>query len=568
MILNILSKLRVLLSPRDKQYLLFLLVFSIFISIIETIGISAIMPFIALASDFNLINSNNYYNYIYNLFGFSGEINFVMAFGVLLIFFYIFRSLINFVYFHLLARFSQGRYHLIAFRLFQNYLGFSYHNFIKKNSANLTKSIINEASHLTSLISAFLLMFSEVFVIIFIYSMMLFINIKITLLITLILGVNAIFLTKTVSKKIKKAGEKREKFQKKFYEIISSSFGNFKLIKLQSNEKKLLDKFGEASFGYAKTNITNITLSHFPRLFLEALGFSLIAFIIIFVVYKYQSDIKAVIPIISMFILGLYRLLPSVSRIIYSYNEIMFYHKALDVIHNDLMYDIEDLGDEKIDFSNKIELKNIYFEYDENRAILQNIDLVINRGEKIAFIGESGSGKSTLTDLIIGLYKPKSGEIFIDNLKLSDLNIKSWRQKIGYIPQSVYLFDGTVAENVVFGREFDEIKIIEALKKANIYEFLISKDGINTRVGDGGVMLSGGQKQRVAIARAIYGEPEILVLDEATSALDSDTESKIMDEIYLISSNKTLIIIAHRLSTIEKCQKVYKISNGAINCER
>ena len=155
-----------------------------------------------------------------------------------------------------------------------------------------------------------------------------------------------------------------------------------------------------------------------------------------------------------------------------------------------------------------------------------------------------------------------AGEIYIDTTKLNDKNLKSWRQKIGYIPQNVYLFDGNVADNVVFGRDFDEKRIIECLKLANIYEFLETKEGIYTQVGDSGISLSGGQKQRIAIARALYGKPEILVLDEATSALDNKTEQKIMDEIYQISSNKTLLIIAHRLSTIQKCDIIYQITKG------
>jgi ABC-type multidrug transport system fused ATPase/permease subunit len=147
---------------------------------------------------------------------------------------------------------------------------------------------------------------------------------------------------------------------------------------------------------------------------------------------------------------------------------------------------------------------------------------------------------------------------------LSSKNLSSWRGHFGYIPQSVYLFDGTVGENVAFGHEIDEQKAIESLKQANIWEFLKAKDGLNTKVGESGVMLSGGQKQRIAIARALYRNPDILVLDEATSALDDETEAKIMDEIYEVAKDKTLIIIAHRLSTIRRCEKVYKIENGEI----
>jgi ATP-binding cassette, subfamily B, bacterial PglK len=557
-------KLRSILTRRDKQFFLLLLLFSIVVSVIEAVGISIIMPFIAIATDFTLVESNQYYKYVYDLLNFTQPKNFVIAFGFFLIVFYILRSAINLFYFYVLNRFSQGRYHLLAYRLFENYMGMNYKEFIKKNSSNLTKSIINEASNLTNLIQNILFMMSEIFIILFLYSMMLYVNYKITFLLTCILLVNAIFLTKTVSTKIKKAGDVRAQIQTKFYEIISKSFGNFKLIKLNSNDEKMLKEFASSSFEFAQANIKASTLQQFPRLFLEAIGFGLIAFIVTYLVWKYEGDISSTLGIISMFVLALYRLMPSVNRIMSSYNTILFLHESLDIIHSDLMYNSEKLGENKIAFNKEITLKNIFFEYDKDKEILKNINLTIKQGEKIAFIGESGSGKSTLVDLIIGLYKPKKGTISIDAVHLDDSNIKNWRSKIGYIPQSVYLFDGTVADNVVFGREYDKQKIIDSLKQANIYDFLEQKEGIETKVGEGGVMLSGGQKQRIAISRALYGNPEVLVLDEATSALDNETESKIMDEIYKVSFDKTLVIIAHKISTTDKCEKVYKVEDGKI----
>jgi ABC-type multidrug transport system fused ATPase/permease subunit len=524
------------------------------------IGVSAILPFINIASNFSNIHSNAYTEKVYTFFHFNSNINFVIAIGIALLIFYFLRSLLNLGYFHLLAKFSKGRYHLIAYRLFENYLGMSYRSFIDKNSADLSKAIINEAQNMTALISGLLLMLSEVFVVLFIYAIMLYINWKITLLISTILIVNAFFLTMTVSRAIKKAGISREEHQKKFFEIIQSSLGNFKMMKLTSSTESILEKFDHASSGYARANIRNETLSHFPRLFLEALGFGIVIFMVIYLVYKYQSDISGTLALISMFVLGLYRLMPSANRILSSYNQILFYKSSLDIIHNDLMYDAEKLQEVPIVFNQTLQLDHIYFEYNEEKPILEDISITIHKGDKIAFIGESGSGKSTLIDLIIGLYRPKNGTINIDGILLDETNIKAWRSKIGYIPQSIYLFDGSVAQNVAFGKTINKTQIKESLRQANILEFLENHhEGINTMVGEGGIKLSGGQRQRIAIARALYGNPEILVLDEATSALDNDTEAKIMEEIYRISENKTLIVIAHRLSTIEKCEKIYPL---------
>ena len=558
------KKLNSILTKRDKHYLLFLLVFSILVSLVEVIGVGIIMPFIKVASDFNVVFENKYFKFFYNLFDFSSPLNFVVFFGIFLVFFYIFRSLFNLFYFYLLNRFSGSRYSILAYRLFENYLGMHYIDFINRNSSHLIKTLINEANNLVKLISSFLFMMSEFFVMILIYFMLLYVNWKMTILLTLFLLANVLILKKVVSKQIKKAGVIRNEMQQKFYEIINSSFGNFKIIKLKGNDKELLDKFQDASFGFSKANINNQTLMQTPRLFLEAIGFSLIALIVIYLVLKYHNDIKAALPLLSMFILGLYRLMPSVNRIYSAYNEILFYSKSLEITHNDLIYEPEELGDEKIEFQKEIKLKDINFAYNK-KDVLKDINLEIKKGEKLGIVGESGSGKSTLIDLIIGLYRAKSGKIYIDENELDEKNLKSWRRKIGYIPQSIYLIDGNISENVAFGEKIDEKRVKEVLKMANILDFLESHhEGIYTKVGENGVKLSGGQKQRVAIARALYNNPEILILDEATSALDNETESKIMDEIYKVGENKTMIIIAHRLSTLDRCVKIIELKDGKI----
>lgn len=559
------KKLNSLFTKNDKIFLLFLIFLSVFIALIEMVGIAAIMPFISVASNFNIIESNEYYKFFYNIFEFTKYIDFVMIFGVLLVVFYIIRGILNLLYFYLLSKFSKGRMHLLAFRLFESYLGLSYHQFIDRNSSELSKSIINETQYLTIIISAILLMISEVFVVIFIYSAMLYINWKITFVMTLFLSLNALFLVKKISPIIKKQGILREKYQKIFFEIINSTLGNFKIIKLQSNDRLILDKFNNASYGFAKSGIISETLSQFPRIFLETIGFGLIALVVVYLVFIYESDISSALGILSMFILGLYRLMPSANRLLNSYNQITYYHKSLDLIHSDLMYSGESMGDENVSFNHEIKLCNLCFGYTENKNVIENVDLVISKGEKIAFVGPSGSGKSTLVDIIIGLYRPTQGQVLVDEVTIDESNIKKWRKKVGYIPQNIYLFDGTVAENISFGLEYDEEKIKDVLAKAKILDFLeLHQQGIYTFVGEGGIKLSGGQRQRIAIARALYQEPEILVLDEATSALDDTIEKEIMNEVYNISENKTLFIIAHRLSTIDRCEKVYTLKDSKL----
>ncbi len=551
-----------ILTNDDKKYLLYLLIFTIIIAVIETVGVSIIMPFLSLASDFSLVDSNIYYGYVYNLFSFEDKKSFIITFGIVILFFYFIRAILNSLYVYLIMHFINSRYDLIVNKLFKKYLSLPYKNYIKHNTSSLTKVIINEAANITELFWFALIFISEVLVFLFIYSVLMYINYKITLGISLIILIVGFFIKIIISKRMKYYGVKREEYQKIFYEILNRSFNNVKMIKLQSNDKHTYD-FSLISKKYVDTRIMASSLQQFPRFIFEFIGFSLVILIVLYYLISSNTDNENLLSLVSVFILGLYRILPSITRIFLSYNTILFQYKSLDIIHNDLNLDEEVLGKELISFKKSIRLENVSFSYDY-KNIISNLNLTIEKNDKIAFIGESGSGKSTLVDIIMGLHQATNGKIYIDNQKLSNENLNSWRNHFGYIPQSVYLFDGTVAQNVAFGAEIDEAKVIETLEKANIWEFLRDKEGLNTKVGESGLMLSGGQKQRIAIARALYKDPDILVLDEATSALDDETEAKIMNEIYKITQDKTLIIIAHRLSTISGCNQVYRIENGAI----
>ncbi len=384
-----------------------------------------------------------------------------------------------------------------------------------------------------------------------------------TLDLSFLLIIKVFYIAKFFSKKLKIAGKKRQELSVEISRTYTESFWNFKLIKLFSTQDIILNKFNKASSKLVKANTFNAVLQNIPRLILETIGFSMLIAVIVYVVYMYHNA-TAIIPVISMYAFAFYRFLPSINKILSSYNRVIFLKNSLDSVNEYLGYEQEDLGDEKVAFENSIVLKDLSFEYDSKTKVLGSVNIKIEKGQRTAFVGESGAGKSTIADVIMGLYRPTTGDIFIDDYKLDKTNIKSWRQKIGYIPQQIYLFDGTVADNVVFGRNFNKQKIIDVLKKANIYNFLQTKDNIYTKVGDGGILLSGGQKQRIAIARALYSDPELLVLDEATSALDNQTEENIMNEIYSLNLDKTLIVIAHRLSTVERCDKIYKIDNGNV----
>ncbi|EAH8343703.1 ABC transporter ATP-binding protein [Campylobacter coli] len=559
-----LKKIFFILSKEDKKFLFSLLLFSVFISFIESFAISLVMPFITLASDFSYFDKNKYLIRLKDYLALP-VFEIIVYFGVVLIVFYVLRALLNSYYFHLLARFSKGRYHAIAYKVFAKFLNTDYENFTQKNQSEILKSITGEVYNLSTMISSFLLMMSEIFVVLLLYTLMLLVNYKITLFLSLFMIINAFILIKVLSPIVKKAGLKREEAMKNFFEILNTNLNNFKLIKLKTKEDGVLNLFKTQSEIFARANITNESVSAMPRIYLEGVGFCVLVFIVVFLVFKNQSDISGILATISIFVLALYRLMPSANRIITSYHDLLYYRSSLDIIYQILKQKEESLGEEKIDFDKELRLENLTFGYKDKKNLFTCLNLSIKKGEKIAFIGESGCGKSTLVDIIIGLLSPREGRVLLDENELNMKNVKNYRQKIGYIPQNIYLFNDSIAKNISFGDEVDEEKLQRVIKQVNLEHFVKNlPQGVQTKVGDGGSNLSGGQKQRIAIARALYLDPEILVLDEATSALDTESEARIMDEIYKISKDKTMIIIAHRLSTITRCDSIYRLENGKL----
>lgn len=483
--------------------------------------------------------------------------------GCCLLIFYTIRALLGIGHLYLMNRFAQMRYHMFASRFFEHYLQFSLHDFVAKNSATVAQIIFSCSGNLAQVFSSLLIVATEVLTIACIYTMLFIASWKMTLGLSCILGCMTLFIVLFFSKTVTQSGKQNQQHDLASRRIFNETFWNFKLIKLLSNQKVMTNRFSQATLGVSRTNTLNMTLQSAPRFVLETIGFLVLISMILIIIYRLH-DARAVMPFISLYALAFYRLLPSVNKILASYNQITFCRPALRQLLDYVASDIEQIGDSEVLFSKSITVQGVSFWYHHDKPIIHTADLIINKGERVAFIGESGSGKSTLLDIIMGVYQPYSGSMIIDNQTLDATNIKAWRRKIGYIPQSIYLFDGTVADNIVFGRLYDEHKIIQVLRNAHIYDFLCSHEGLQTIVGEGGVKLSGGQKQRIAIARALYADPEVLVLDEATSALDQENEHKIMDEIYEVGKDKTLLVVAHRLSTIQRCEKVYKLEQGTI----
>ena len=378
---------------------------------------------------------------------------------------------------------------------------------------------------------------------------------------------------RVVRNKLLKLGYERQIEEGKLIRILNEGFGSIKISKLMGKTNYFINLFNKTSNKKAITYSTIFAFQQFPRLYIEFMGVLSIAIFIISMTIM-SKPIDTLLPVIGVFIVAAFRLMPSVNRILGSMQNIRSAKPVVDLLHNEFlliskMNPNQNHLSSKFTFNNIIEINSLYFSYPHtNKFILENISFKINKGECVGFIGPSGSGKSTIVDIMLGLISPTSGKILVDNFEITE-DLNEWKQKIGYVSQFIYLTDDSIRNNVAFGipnEEVDENAIITAIKMAQLQEYIEKlPDGILTNVGEQGIQLSGGQRQRIGIARALYYNPDVLVFDEATSALDSNTEKEVITSINSLKGKKTIIIIAHRLSTLSICDKIFKIENGTIS---
>jgi ABC-type multidrug transport system fused ATPase/permease subunit len=282
------------------------------------------------------------------------------------------------------------------------------------------------------------------------------------------------------------------------------------------------------------------------------------------------NEPKEIVPVVGLFAATAFRVLPSVNKVVGSRQLLKVSRNAIETIYSDLQLPLlskTGLNEETLEFGT-LQVENLTFTYEGiAESVLNNVNIHIEKGEAVGFVGQSGSGKSTLIDIMLGLLEPQNGSILINGQTIENVK-QSWQKQIGYIPQTIFLMDDSLRRNIAIGiadSEIDEVAIQEALKSAQLEDFVASlPEGLDTVVGERGVRLSGGQRQRIGIARALYHRPSVLVLDEATSSLDTETEHGVMQAVQALQGDKTVIIVAHRLSTVEYCDRLYRLDAGRI----
>ena len=422
-----------------------------------------------------------------------------------------------------------------------------------------------------------LLAVSKVAIVIFIAILLLYVNPKLSIVISVTLTIAYGIVYYVVREYLRGIGELSTKATFEKYKFTDEAFSGIKDIKLRGTETEFIKKYSQPAKKFAEYSATSAVISLLPRYAIETLAFGGLLLIVIFLIST-SENFMSVIPLVALYALAGYRIMPGLQQIYHSIAQIRYNTPALDILLKDLKNSTynKNITDGKLislpKIKKEIEFKSVYFKYpNSNDQILENINVKIRSNSLTAFVGKTGSGKTTLIDILLGLLPINKGDILVDNIKLKEDNFSSWQKKLGYVPQNIFLTDDTLKNNIAFAvpdNQVDHKKIINAAKLAELENYISTlPDKYNTYVGEKGIRISGGQIQRIGIARALYYNPEIIVLDEATSALDNLTEKNIMDSLKKLSKSKTIIIIAHRLSTIKNCDQIYFLEKGRVSAE-
>lgn len=565
---NYLLKIYNSLSKKQKLssiYILILILVSLFL---EVIGIGMIIPIIGLMINYENFIKLEYINIAYNILSYPSQLEFITYIMAFMTFVYF----VKFVFFvHLTERQSQFSLDInmsMSYKLLNNYIHQPYLFFTNKHSSEILRNVISEIDLYSLALKDIITFIIEISVIIALSLFLFFYEPMAALILFITLILSGLIFKKFSKEKLNKLGYDRIIFDQKNIMYLQNIIGGVREIKLLNNENYFKDKFFNNKIKSLKikkyTNIINIL----PRHVIEFLGIIILTATVIYLV-NIENNFEKIVTTLALFAGVALRIMPSLNRIYVNAQALSFSLSSVETLSKELkINNVNSNNDsEELKFENFIDIRNLSFKYpNTDKNIFSNINLKINKGESIGIIGSTGCGKSTLTDIISGLITPTSGDIKIDGHKILNV-LNQWQKKIGYVSQNIFLIDDSIKKNICFGhKEINDENLINAVKQSQLNNFINSlPKGLETKIGESGTRLSGGQQQRISIARSLFHNPEVIIFDEATNSLDNETESRIMDTIYGLKKDKTLIIIAHRVSTLSKCDIIYELKNGTLN---
>ena len=574
------KKILSLLTPSELKHAVTLLLMIMFMSLIDMIGVASILPFIAVLTNPEIIETNTFLNKIYiisNSFGIKNYEHFFILLGLVVLIFLVLSLIFRAVTFYLQSRFVQIREYTIGKKLIEKYLNQPYEWFLNRNSADFGKTILSEVNQIVIFgINPLFELISKSIVALFLLILLVIVDAKLALIVGFVLGGTYGLIFYFVKNYLDRIGEMRLIKNNLRFTSVIEAFRAIKEVKLHGLESSFIRRFSSPAESFAIISASSIVIGNIPKFIIELIAFGGIMLVILYMMIQ-TGNFSDSLPIISLYAFAGYRLMPALQQIYSSLTGITFVGPSLSKIYDDLKnfprIDVNtnaNANHQNLKFNKILTLENIKYEYpNSSKLILNNINLKINAKSIVGFIGATGSGKTTIVDIILGLLEAQNGSLIVDGDVISKKNLRSWQKLIGYVPQQIYLADSSIASNIAFGQENENIKlelVKRASKIANLHRFVIEElpNQYQTKIGENGVRLSGGQRQRIGIARALYHNPKLLVFDEATSALDNQTEQAVMEAVNNLNKDITIILIAHRLNTLKECDVIYKVEKGKI----
>ncbi len=561
-------------SQRRSFYVLQVLV--VLMAFVEIIGVASIIPFMALVGDMSQLQQDTIIAKVYQSSGIESESQFVFILGIGVLVMLFISAMISMFTIWRLSMFANNIGAEIMDKLYTHYLKQDWLFHAYGSSAQLTKKIATEALRVTNGVIVPLMQMNARIALALFMSLTIFIyDPKVAIIGLAVFSVSYYILFKVVRMRLQNNGSAISEVNEQRFRLMNEGFGGIKDVLLLGRDNDFIKRFRKTGHTLAYSQGTNGALYQVPRYFMELIAFGSMIALLLYLIASHNGNLGMILPILSVYALATFKLLPAFQQIYVSTAQIKGHIAAFESIKQDLTNSTKSkpkvmkLNDGYLRPKNKIELEDITFTYPgKEEPTLNHLSISIPANSVIGIVGPSGSGKSTLINIMLGLIDPQQGQLKIDNKVINDENRRPWQNTIGFVAQSIFLSEGTIAENVAFGIPHEQInteKVQQALKLAHLTELLESlEQGINTKVGERGVQLSGGQRQRIGIARALYHEAEVLVFDEATSSLDGITEKMIMEAIHDFGGQKTIIMIAHRLKTVQKCDQIFFVDKGQL----
>lgn len=576
--ITLLGKVRAIFDRKQKWQLVGLGIMIFIGGLLETLGVSAMIPVVqALLAPDELMGYIDRIPVVKNLCDALSiktvkQVTMALLYGMMAI--YVIKNLYILLLTYMQNTFITKNRNRMISRVMAEFLNRPYEKYLGADIPTVFRITDSDIPQTFSLILAMLQLASEAVVTCLIFMVLLLNDPGMTLFIIAVFGLLTLFIVKVFKPRLNRIGARNQAIQSRIAKWrIQATYG-LKDVKVLNREEFYVRNYYETGKVGAEVARNYAVLNNMPRLLIETVFIvSVLGFLVVYI--NGGGDITAMVTTISAFAIAAVRVLPSVNRINTYITEIAYTQPSLDFVYDNLQEGMKTdamLAErkaysqvEKLKLDHQIELSHISFHYpDSDKNIFEDAHMIVPKGKSVGIIGTSGAGKSTIVDILLGLLHAQTGMITCDGVDIFK-NYESWLAQIGYIPQSIYLIDESIRDNIAFGIDADKIdekRIWEVLEEAQLKEFVEElPEGLDTTIGDRGVRLSGGQRQRIGIARALYNDPEILVFDEATSALDNDTEAAVMEAVNSFHGRKTMIIIAHRLNTIEKCDMIYKVEN-------